>query len=147
MVGMSSSAYLISYYNASTEVIKNYGYGTINTILITVTDDGSTTTDGIKLSLSNATSLVDSSAIFSIAMTSVGNTTAVIVYTDFHHNYAIYCQSIHLQIDEESELTSIGNMTPPPTAIQPPIHLFINSNAIVIISYVSVVNLGTNELG
>lgn len=110
MVGMTSSSYLLSYYNATIPVLQHYGYGIINTYLITVTNDN---TNSIMLSLSNATALIDSSAIFSMAMTNINNNTAVITYTDYNHNYAIYCQSIHLQIDEESKLTSIGNKLKP----------------------------------
>jgi hypothetical protein len=107
MVGMTSSSYLLSYYNATIPVLQHYGYGSINTYLITVTNDN--TNSIIMLSLSNATVLIDSSAIFSMAMTNINSNTAIITYTDYNHNYAIYCQSIHLQIDEESKLTSIGN--------------------------------------
>jgi len=110
MVGMTSSSYLLSYYNATIPVLQHYGYGIINTYLITVTNDN---TNSIMLSLSNATALIDSSAIFSMAMTNINSNTAVITYTDYNHNYAIYCQSIHLQIDEESKLTSIGNKLKP----------------------------------
>ena len=110
MVGMTSSSYLISYYNSTIPVLQHYGYGTINTYLITV---DTTTTNTIILSLSNTTTLIDSSAIFSMAMTNINSNTAIITYTDYNHNYAIYCQSIHLQVDEESKLTTIGNKLNP----------------------------------
>ena len=109
MVGMTSSSYLISFYNSTIPVLKHYGYGTINTYLITVDTTTTTTTNAIILSLSNTTILIHSSAIFSMAMTNINSNTAVITYTDYNHNYAIYCQSIHLQVDEESKLTTIGN--------------------------------------
>lgn len=93
MVGMTDSSYLLVYYNTTTKIDDYYGYGPLQAKLATV----ATATGAITLS--DPVVLMDSSPIYTLAVTRIDDDTAVVAYADYALNTAMRVQGINVNAD------------------------------------------------
>ena len=106
MVGMTATSYLMVFHNTTVETQPYYGYGQLEAKLATVsTDTGAVTT-------TDASALANSAAIYSLAVTSIDDTTAVVAYANYYDNSGIRTQVIQLEQLENSATTNVGEFTP-----------------------------------
>jgi hypothetical protein len=88
--GMSSSQYLLMYFDSSSAD----GSGPMNVIVATTSGDPALGTSNITFS--TVQTLEDSAMSFYFDCTSLDNSTAVVAYVDANNNHGITTQVIHL---------------------------------------------------
>ena len=108
-VGLSSTQYLLLFYNGSSadEDFKYYNYGPVQTILATVPDDVDPV--NANITLGSTVTLESSAATFGLAATRIDDTTAVLAYANVAENYAVQAQVV--QLLSEASVAETGETT------------------------------------
>lgn len=90
LVGFTTTSYALVFFNGTNAVSKDYGWGVLEARLATVSPAGVVTLgDVVVLSAQTA-------PIYSLAVTKMSATSAVIVYCDYYRDYAISTQLLSL---------------------------------------------------
>jgi len=94
IVGMTSTSYLVFYFDGTNPVSDYYGYGSLVSTLATTSGDLAQGNGNITLS--ETTMLTDAQPVYSLESTRLDSTTAVVAFSDYGDNFGIRCQAVEL---------------------------------------------------